>query len=189
MKYQEASAKLTQYRSQIADLRAKMREVYAASEPQEVRDYVLAGAAGPVRLSALFAGKPDLIVIHNMGRSCPYCTLWADGYNGIYEHLANRAGFVVASPDAPAVQREFAAGRGWRFPMVSHADTSFAADLGYRGENGWLPGVSVLRRDGDRVLRVADTSEHPGDDFCGLWHLFDMLPGGAGTWQPRFTYR
>jgi len=189
MKYHEASAKLAQYRARIADLRTKMREVYAASEPQEVDDYVLARPAGPVRLSELFGAKPDLIVIHNMGKACPYCTLWADGYNGIYDHLADRAGFAVASPDPPALQRDFAAARGWRFPMVSHAGTSFAADLGYRGEHGWLPGVSVFRRDGSRLLRVADTSEQPGDDFCALWHLFDMLPGGGGEWRPKFTYR
>jgi hypothetical protein len=39
------------------------------------------------------------------------------------------------------------------------------------------------------VLRVADTSEHPGDDFCALWHLFDMLPGGVGEWRAKFSYR
>jgi predicted dithiol-disulfide oxidoreductase (DUF899 family) len=33
---------------------------------------------GTVRLSELFAGKADLILIHNMGTTCPNCTLWAD---------------------------------------------------------------------------------------------------------------
>ena len=36
------------------------------------------------------AGKDDLVVIHNMGASCAYCTLWGDGFNGVYEHLANK---------------------------------------------------------------------------------------------------
>ncbi len=26
------------------------------------------------------------------------------------------------------------------------------------------------------------------DDFCALWHIFDLLPGGAGDWDPKFTY-
>ncbi len=185
MQYREASAQLADFRRQIAQLRSKMRELYAASEPEPVRDYGLAGSAGPVRLSELFGHKPDLIVIHNMGRTCPSCTLWADGYNGLYPHLADRAAFVVVSPDPPDVQRAFAASRGWRFPMVSHADTSFAADMGYRAQNGgWLPGVSVFRKDAARIVRVADTKEHPGDDFCPLWHLFDMLPGGAAAGNP-----
>jgi len=189
MNYSDTAARMADYRAQIEKLRKKMRALQAKREPQDVTDYTLAGAAGPVRLSALFGDKPDLIVIHNMGKACVYCTLWADGYNGIYPHLVDRAGFVVATPDRPDIQRKFAAGRGWRFPMVSHAGTSFAADMGYRApKGGWLPGISVFRRDGARLQRVADADEGPGDDFCALWHLFDMLPGGAGDWQPHFRY-
>jgi predicted dithiol-disulfide oxidoreductase (DUF899 family) len=88
----------------------------ASLEPEEVSDYTFATADGTVRLSALFSGNRDLIVIHNMGTTCPYCTLWADGFNGISDHLASRAAFVVSSPDRPEVQKKFAAGRGWRFP-------------------------------------------------------------------------
>jgi len=189
MNYDETSNKLAEYREQIAGVRAKMREAQAAVEPQEVEDYALATPEGTMRLSALFGGKPDLIVIHNMGASCRYCTLWADGFNGIYAHLADRAAFAIATPDPPAAQKRFAESRGWRFPMVSHQGTRFAADMGYRSEEGgWLPGISVFRRDGKRVLRVADTPLHPGDDYCALWHMFDMLPGGPGDWEPQLKY-
>jgi predicted dithiol-disulfide oxidoreductase (DUF899 family) len=191
MKYHEAAEKLAGYRQQIADVRRKMRETQAAAEPQLVTDYTFATPAGAVRLSDLFGDQRDLIVIHNMGTSCPNCTLWADGFNGIYHHLADRAAFVVSSPDPPELQRQFAQSRGWGFPMVSHAGTTFAADMGYRSERGgWLPGASVFRRDGDRILRVSDTGLlAPGDDFCALWHFFDLLPDGAGDWQPKFGYR
>jgi len=61
--------------------------------------------------------------------------------------------------------------------------------MGYRSASGgWLPGVSVFRRDGDRILRVADTGFQPNDDFCTAWHLFDLLPEGASGWQPKFAY-
>jgi predicted dithiol-disulfide oxidoreductase (DUF899 family) len=189
MTYREMSARLAEYQLQIAELRNKIREARAAAEPEEVPDYVFTNSAGSVRLSELFGEKADLIVIHNMGSSCPSCTLWADGFNGIYHHLVSRAAFVVSSPDTSEVQRSFGAGRGWRFPMVSHADTSFAADMGYRSEEGgWLPGVSVFRRDRNRVLRVSDARFGPGDDFCSLWHILDLLPGGAGDWQPKYRY-
>ena len=189
MNYTDTMKKLAEYRRQIDVLRAKMRTAQAATEPQEVENYALAAPEATTHLSDLFGKKDDLIVIHNMGASCVYCTLWADGYNGIYPHLADRAAFVVASPDPPATQQRFAASRGWRFPMVSHQGTSFAADMGYRSEKGgWLPGISVFRRDGERVLRVADAPLHPGDDFCALWHMFDMLQGGPGDWAPRFKY-
>src|SRR4249920_2536188 len=49
----------------------------------------------------------------------------AGGGNGVYDHLRNRAAFVLSSPDAPERQRQFAAGRGWRFPMISYEGTSF----------------------------------------------------------------
>jgi predicted dithiol-disulfide oxidoreductase (DUF899 family) len=189
MGYKETAAELAAYRGQIAGLRKKMRDVQAAVEPEEVGDYVFATRQGSVRLSALFSAKPDLIVIHNMGASCAYCTLWADGFNGIYDHLASRAAFVVSSPDRPDVQTKFAAGRGWRFPMVSHADTTFASDMGYgsAGE-GWRPGVTAFRKGGNRILRVSDAATSPGDDFCALWHFFDLLPEGAAGWRPQFTY-
>jgi predicted dithiol-disulfide oxidoreductase (DUF899 family) len=185
----DARTKLADYRRRIADLRAEMRAERAAAAPEEVKDYAFATPQGPVRLSALFGAKRDLIVIHNMGTSCPNCTLWADGYNGIYDHLAERAAFVVSSPDPPEVQRAFAASRGWRFPMVSHAATTFAADMGYRSERGtWLPGISVFRKDGGRLLRVADAPCDIGDDFCALWHLFDLLPDGAAGFQAKVVY-
>ncbi|RUL66370.1 DUF899 domain-containing protein [Dyella dinghuensis] len=183
MKYEDVSGKLADYRRQIADIREKMRDAIATVEPKEVKDYEFAIASGTVRLSELFGDHEDLIVIHNMGVACSYCTLWADGYNGIHQHVVSRAGFVVSSPDSPNVQKKFAESRGWRFPMVSHADSSFAADMGYvSAKGGWMPGVSVFKRDGDAIVRVSDTGFSPGDDFCAIWHFFDMLPGGVGGW-------
>jgi predicted dithiol-disulfide oxidoreductase (DUF899 family) len=183
MRYAEVHGKLTDYRRQIASIREKMRETLAGVEPQEVQDYEFASTEGTVHLSQLFGQHEDLILIHNMGVSCSYCTLWADGYNGIHPHVVTRAGFAVSSPDRPTVQRKFAESRGWKFPMVSHAGTSFAADMGYvSAKGGWMPGVSVFRREGASVLRVSDTGFSPGDDFCTLWHFFDLLPGGAGEW-------
>lgn len=189
MNYSAGMGRIAEYRREIDELRKKMRAAQAEIEPQVVQDYIFSTLEGARKLSELFGKKDDLIVIHNMGRKCPYCTLWADGFNGIYPHLADRAAFVVISPDSPAVQKEFSASRGWRFPMVSHEGTTFAADMGYRGkEGGWMPGISIFRRDGARILRVTDTGMHPFDDFCALWHMFDLLPQGAGDWAPKFAY-
>jgi predicted dithiol-disulfide oxidoreductase (DUF899 family) len=188
MTYSETTAKLAQYRERIAALREEMRGLQETIEPEAVKDYRFATAAGEVSLSQLFGEQRDLFVIHNMGASCPYCTLWADGFNGVTQHLANRAAFVVSSPDVPAKQAEFAASRGWRFPMVSHQGSSFARDMGYGGDEGWMPGVSVFRKAGSQILRVADTGFCPGDEFCAVWHFFDLIPEGAGDWEPRYKY-
>lgn len=189
MKYSEGTRRLGEYRRRIVALREKMRRVQKGLEPQPVEDYTFASVRGEVRLSQLFGVKKELFVIHNMGSSCPYCTLWADGYNGLYEHLASRAAFVIASPDPPDIQRRFARSRGWRFPMVSHRGTTFAEDMGYRSQTGrWLPGLSVFRRERDRILRLSDAGSEPGDDFCALWHVLDLLPEGPAGWQPKFRY-
>jgi predicted dithiol-disulfide oxidoreductase (DUF899 family) len=189
MQDRDKAAKLADYRRRIADLRREMFALRAAAEPEEVCDYKFATPKGPVRLSDLFGSRRDLIVIHNMGTSCPLCTLWADGYNGIYHHLVERAAFVVSSPDAPAAQQAFAAERGWRFPMVSHMTSTFATDMGYRSEKGgWLPGVSVFKMDGSCILRVSDSPCDFGDDFCVLWRLFDLLPEGPQGFRPKLRY-
>jgi len=183
MKYADVSGKLADYRRQIATIREQMRETLAGVEPQPVSDYEFTDTEGKVRLSELFGEHEDLIVVHNMGVACSHCTLWADGYNGIHQHVVTRAGFAVTSPDRPAVQKRMAEMRGWKFPMISHEGNSFAKDMGYVSANGgWMPGLSVFRRDGERILRVSDTGFSPGDDFCVLWHFFDMLPGGVGAW-------
>jgi len=189
MNYRTTSDKLAAYRREIAGLREKMRTLQSTIEPEEVKDYEFATPKGPVKLSALFDGKRDLFVIHNMGKSCPSCTMWADGFNGLYAHIADRGAFVVSSPDAPDVQAAFAASRGWRFPMVSHQGTSFAKDMGYVSQaGGFLPGISVFRHEGKRILRVADTQFDDGDDFCPVWHIFDLLPEGREGWRPKFSY-
>ena len=188
MNYRDTVVQLNDYRRKIAAIRSDIRTLQAGIEPEAVPDYVFAAPGGEVALSQLFGGKPDLFVIHNMGKGCPYCTMWADGFNGVLPHLQDRAAFVVATPDDPATQQAFAASRGWRFRMVSHANTSFAADMGYRREDKYWPGVSVFRREGEHIVRVSDTEFGPGDDFCTVWHLFDLLPAGADGWRARFSY-
>ncbi len=189
MKYAETHTKIEAARAKIAALREEMRQLTKSVEPEIVKDYSLETAQGPITLSALFGDRKDLIVIHNMGASCPACTMWADGFNGIYDHLNARAAFAVVSPDPPAAQVKFAAGRGWRFPMASHLGGDFAKDLGYWSQDrGWRPGVSAFRKVGDQVHRVSDTALGPHDDFNVAWHLFDLFPEGKGEWWPKFRY-
>ncbi|HYM30488.1 MAG TPA: DUF899 family protein [Candidatus Cybelea sp.] len=188
MNYRDTSRRLAEYRQQIDELREKMRSAQAAIEPEEVRDYELTNASGKVTLSALFGSKDTLFLIHNMGTTCPSCTMWADGFNGVFEHVRARAAFVVSSPDAPALQQSFAAARGWRFPMVSHQGTTFANDMGYSRNGEPMPGVSVFKRKAGKILRVADSAFDEGDEYCVVWRLIDLIPEGAAGWRPSFNY-
>ncbi len=188
MSYRDTTKRLAAMRGQIASLRDEMRKTQAAVEPEPVENYTFATQDGPVRLADLFGGKDTLFVIHNMGASCRFCTLWADGFNGVLPHLESRAAFVVSSPDAPDKQQKFKDNRGWKFRMVSHQGNNFAADMGYRTEKGFQPGVSVFRKQNGKIVRVSDQELGPYDDFCSVWHFFDMMPEGAGDWAPQYKY-
>jgi predicted dithiol-disulfide oxidoreductase (DUF899 family) len=185
---ESVSERLGEYRRQIAELREKIRQLQASVPPTAVEDYAFTTAQGTVRLSELFGDKDTLFVIHNMGVGCKYCTLWADGFNGVLPHIESRAAFVISSPDAPTTQEKFKASRGWRMRMVSHQGSRFAGDMGFKDQDRWLPGLTVFRKSGDLILRVVDTHCGPGDGLCVVWHLFDLIPEGAGDWRPQFRY-
>ncbi|HEY2710648.1 MAG TPA: DUF899 family protein [Caulobacteraceae bacterium] len=196
MTYSDTIAVLKAKRQEIEALRVQMRELQATIEPEVVADYDFTGWDGPTTLSQLFGDKRDLFVIHNMGTRCNYCTMWADGFNGVYDHLANRAAFVVASPDETAVQRQFAGSRGWRFPMVTPASSDFTKDMGFwspkaadhpLGDMTW-PGVSVFQKRGEAIVRVSDAELGEYDDFCSVWHFLDLLPERSAGWEPQARY-
>jgi predicted dithiol-disulfide oxidoreductase (DUF899 family) len=182
---------IEELQKQANAIREKMQELRRSVPPEKVRDYELTTSGGEkVKLSQLFGDKDELFVIHNMGRACPYCTLWADGFNGVVKHLENRAAFVLSSPDAPEIQAAFAKSRDWRFRMVSTQGTPFAKDLAFQGDDWLRPGTSVFtKNDQGEIFRVSNAEFGPGDDYCQVWHLFDLLPKGADGWAPKFEYR
>jgi len=175
---------------QIAAAHEELRKIQRTGALGEVEDYVLGTLDGDVKLSELFGDQADLILIHNMGRRCSYCTMWADGFVGLEPHLRDRAALVIATPDAPAVQQDFATGRGWPFRMVSTQHSSLKRDLGFEKEDGEQgPGVSLFHRDeGGTIRHVGSDWFGPGDVYNGAWHLFARLEGGTGEWQPKLSY-
>jgi predicted dithiol-disulfide oxidoreductase (DUF899 family) len=175
----------------ILESKKKLVELRKRGRKEAVKDYTLTDFDGrSVKLSDLFGEKDELIIIHNMGTSCRYCTLWADGFNGILPHLENRVAFAVVSPDEPKVQKEFAESREWKFRLLSAKGTDFIHDMGFESKKGDpQPGVSAfsMTRDG-RIHRNARSYFGPRDDFCSLWHLFDLLPRGFKDWEPQYKY-
>jgi len=192
MTYKDTMSDIKNRRLEMVSLRKNIRELQASIEPEEVTDYIFSTSGADVSLSSLFGEKDTLFVIHNMGKSCVNCTQWADGFNGVLDHLQDRAAFVVSSPDVPSVQKTFAESRGWKFRMVSHDGTSFAGDMGYigeyKGKDSFWPGVSVFKRDGDKVKRVSDASFGPWDDYNPVLNLFELIPEGSGDWEPKYSY-
>jgi predicted dithiol-disulfide oxidoreductase (DUF899 family) len=184
-------AEIQALEKKILEKKKRLTELRRSAPPEEVADYrFLAHDDSEVSLIDLFGPHDDLILVHNMGKACPYCTLWADGFVGLTKHLENRAGFVVVSKDEVATQREFYRSRGWNFRMYSSHGSTFNSDMGFEDENGGQqPGVSAFYKDSTgKVYRTACTSFGPGDDFCAVWPMFDLLKDGPAGWSPKYSY-
>lgn len=187
----ETDNQIDELEYQLQDIKQKLAELRRQRPHEEVRDYRLLDSEGrEASLSSLFGDQSRLILVHNMGRNCSYCTMWADGFTGLLPHLESRAAFVLTSPDQPDAQKQFVQSRGWNFPVYSTAGTSFTADMGFDDEKeGLMPGVSVFTKEADgKIYRVGRAEFGPGDNFCAVWHFFDLLPEGIGGWEPRFSY-
>ena len=175
----------------VIEAKGALREAQAKAEPQPVDDWELKNPDGSaVRLSELFGDKCDLILVHNMGKSCVYCTHWADGFRGHAEALNDRASFVLCSNDEPQVMEEFTTSRGWNYRCVSGAGSEFAKTMGYADDAGNPhPGISAFHKTDDgTIVRTGTSPLGPGDDFCPTWAMFDMLKDGVNGWQPKYEY-
>ncbi len=180
---------------QIADLEMQIwelsQQLYALRKAEtgtEVPDYSFDTLQGPVKLSELFAAQDKLLAIHNMGQGCRYCTLWADGFNGLLSHLENALSVVVLSKDDPAMQRRLANARGWRFRMASHGGGSYMTEQSVNEEAGNFPGaVCYQLRDG-KIYRLNSCQFGPGDLYCAQWGLLALAGLDTESWTPQFNY-
>ncbi|MEQ9643778.1 MAG: DUF899 family protein [Alphaproteobacteria bacterium] len=170
---------------QLVQLQAEMVELMASLPQPAIGDYRLkTHDGGEVGLEDLFGDQDALILVHNMGFSCDYCTMWTDGFNGVLPHLQERAAFVVASPDPIAAQAKGKAKRGWTFPMVSAEGTTLFADMGFEHDGQPMPGASIFVKDADgKISRRTSTMFGPGDKFCSVWAFAELLPGGMEAAQ------
>ena len=173
---------------EIMQKSAKLAELRRAEPAEAVGSYSFDGPDGSVDLADLFDGKDHLLVIHNMGQGCRYCTLWADGLNGILVHLEDAMAVVLVSKDRPEVQRRFANSRGWRFRMLSHGGGAYMTEQCAMGEHANMPGAAVYGRRNGEVVRLGRTAFGPGDLYNPLWHLLSLGGRDHGDWVPQYTY-
>ncbi len=173
------------------------KEIIALSKSEglrEVENYLFKYKDGiESSLLDFFGIHDELIVIHNMGKNCPYCTLWADGLSSSTPHIQNRCGFVLTSPNDYETMHEFAKDRDWKFPYFSSAENSFTADMGFSNTNEegrvfYQPGfTSFIKKEG-KIYRVASDTFGPGDVYSPIWHMIDMLHESEKEWRPKFKY-
>ncbi|MBS1707659.1 MAG: DUF899 family protein [Armatimonadetes bacterium] len=184
-------AEIEALEAQIQELKGRLSKALAEREVEPVADYEFLTENGAVRLSELFGEHDDLLVVHNMGQSCSYCTLWADGFIGLYPQIKARCAFVLVSPDVPSVQAKIKAERSWPFPMVSDKEKVFTTQMGYlKDGNSFWPGVSAFHKQADgSMVRTNQAVFGPGDDYCAVWPFLDLLKDQADGWEPSNANR
>lgn len=179
---QKIESELKNIEQKIEEMRKKRIELNSKLAAMDVKDYTLRDRDGKdVKLSEMFGEKDHLILIHNMGKGCPDCTMWADGFKDTYKEIEKKASFVLVSPDKPEVHKEFAEAHGWNYRSYSANGTDFIFDMGYDfikdGKHNYWPGVSVFHKDvNGNIKRVAKDFFGPGDFYCNIWHFIDLLP-------------
>lgn len=179
---------------EIAALRKEQVAIAKSEGLREVENYSFKDKDGnTVTLREMFQGHDELIVIHNMGKSCPYCTLWADGLSSSTLHIQNRCSFALVSPNDFQTMCEFVAKRDWKFPCYSGSESNFIADMGFAhktddGKVRFTPGFTTFLMQQDKIYRVACDLFGPGDMFSPIWPMMDMLYHSDKEWYPKFSY-
>ena len=173
---------------QLHELTTRLNELRKTSAGVTVPNYTFATLDGEVTLLGLFGDHDRLLLIHNMGQGCRYCTLWADGLNGFIPHLESAMSVVLVSKDAPDLQRNFANSRNWRFRLASHGGGDYIQQQSVSVGESNTPGVVVYERDGDLIKRKNAAEFGPGDVFCSIWNLLAMAGFGISDWTPQYRY-
>jgi predicted dithiol-disulfide oxidoreductase (DUF899 family) len=182
------SDEISKIEKQIYELTVKLNALRKGSSGDEVQNYAFATLDGETSLLDMFGDKDRLLLIHNMGQGCRYCTLWADGINGFLPHLESTMSVFLVSKDSPELQRSFANSRGWRYRLASHGGGDYASEQTVmEGENN-MPGTVVYERSGDKITRKNAAIFGPGDQFCSLWSLLGLAGLGEADWTPQYKY-
>jgi len=185
---ESANAKISALETKLYEMTLELNELRKRATTIEVPNYTFATLAGPSTLLELFSDKQKLLVIHNMGQSCRYCTLWGDGFNGLVDHLESTMAVVMVSKDAPQLQREFANSRGWRFRLASHGGGKYIEEQTVMEGSANMPGAVVYERVGDKVMRRLSSVFGPGDLYSPMWNLLGLAGITEAEWTPQFRY-
>jgi predicted dithiol-disulfide oxidoreductase (DUF899 family) len=168
------------------------------------KNYVFDGPNGKQSLAELFGDKSQLIVYHFMfapewEAGCKSCSFWADNFNGIDVHLAQRDVSFVAISRAPyAKLGAYRKRMGWNFKWVSSFANDFNFDYGvsftpdqvaggvgeYNYMNGklWGPdavGISVFCKNAKgEIFQTYSCYSRGVDMMNGAYHYLDLTPKG-----------
>ena len=183
-----AATEIQAIETEIFELTAKLAALRSGYTAGQIDNYPFETINGTTSLLDLFGNHDQLMMIHNMGQGCRYCTVWADGFNGFLPHLESALAVVLVSKDEPELQRRFANSRGWRFRLASHGGGDYIREQSVQPGAGNMPGVVLYQRRGDAITRGNSAVFGPGDLYCSLWNLLALAGLSGETFTPQFNY-
>lgn len=183
-----AQTEITQLEQKIGALTQELMALRLAAVATQIPNYTFTTLEGETSLLDLFAGADKLMMIHNMGQACRYCTLWGDGFNGFLPHLESAMSVVMVSKDSPKTQHLFANARGWRFRLASHGGGDYIREQSAEEGANNMPGVVVYERKDDKIFRKNCAVFGPGDLYCSMWNLLGLAGLGEEQWTPQYSY-
>jgi predicted dithiol-disulfide oxidoreductase (DUF899 family) len=183
-----ANTEIIDLEQKIAELTQELNVLRKAAPGEAIPDYTFTTLTGDVSLLELFGDKDRLLMIHNMGQGCRYCTLWADGFNGLLPHLESVLSIVLVSKDAPEIQQRFANARAWRFRLASHGGGDYIREQTVMPDMNNMPGAVVYERDGNTIYRKNACVFGPGDLYCSMWSLLGLAGLSEQDWTPQYNY-
>jgi predicted dithiol-disulfide oxidoreductase (DUF899 family) len=183
-----ATTEISDLEKQIFELKARLNKLRKSSSGSPVANYDFDTLQGKTTLLDLFGEHEQLLVIHNMGQGCRYCTLWADGINGILKHLESVMSVVLVSKDSPELQRRFANSRDWRYRLASHGGGAYIQEQSVMAGADNVPGVVVYERKAKEIFRRDYSVFGPGDDYCTMWSLLALAGRSDEDWTPQYIY-
>ncbi|MGC1440009.1 MAG: DUF899 family protein, partial [Burkholderiaceae bacterium] len=126
----EKEKELTRLRDELSEQRRALPWV------EVTKNYQFIDVDRAKSLLDLFGERGQLLVYHFMygphwETGCKSCSFWADNYNGVDVHLANRDITLLAVSNAPiATLQAFKERMGWSFQWVSTSTSEFSQDYG-----------------------------------------------------------
>ena len=181
-------SEIAELEAQLYELTVKLNELKKKTPATQVANYTFKTQQGETTLLDCFGDKDKLLVVHNMGQGCRYCTLWGDGINGFLPHLESAMSVVLVSKDDPETQRRFANSRGWRFRLASHGGGDYIVEQTAMGGATNMPGAVSYERDGDQIFRKNSAVFGPGDLYCSAWNLLGLAGLTETEWTPQYNY-